>query len=236
MTAPYSSTPQGNRNPAIQRGASANIKIPWGEIARTGIDIIGKERQNRLNRKEAQKQRDFQERMSNTSYERAVKDMRIAGINPMLAYQQGGASSPGGAQARMEDVLGPALSSAMALMRMKKELKLLDEQTRVAHETAYMTQQTGNLRSTENTIASAGASMTTPYGVDFKVLTNEHLRAQIARTRQQTSQMRLSPFLTRLTGTDSPRHMADIFNRSQGALGKRYNRPYRFGNRLRNRR
>lgn len=55
---------------------------------------------NNFSAEQAALNRNFQERMSNTAYQRAVKDMQEAGLNPMLAYSQGGASSPNGSSAQ----------------------------------------------------------------------------------------------------------------------------------------
>lgn len=75
---------------------------------------------NRMQMELADKQMAFQERMSNSAYQRGMEDMRKAGLNPMLAFSQGGASAPSGAMAQLTaprpgDIGAGLMHSASAL-------------------------------------------------------------------------------------------------------------------------
>lgn len=123
-----------------------------------------------FNAHQSSKQMDFQERMSNTAHQREVKDLRAAGLNPILSSKYGGSSTPPGsaAQAARADVAGNFAKG----YNLGGEKALLAAQTEAQHSAAQLSQAQAkdlNLTQTErinnllaqNAATLAGTNLTT---------------------------------------------------------------------------
>lgn len=132
------------------------MAFPWAAVIGAGASIGGGLLQSAGAAAQNQAQRDiadnanvaaaerayaaqqFSEYMSNTAYQRTMEDMRKAGLNPILAYQQGGASTPQGVMAPVQmaqlenemEGLGEGVASAAQKAKDAEAAQLAHEQTK----------------------------------------------------------------------------------------------------------
>lgn len=102
---------------------------------------VGASQANKQNIALSREQMKFQEQMANTAHQREVKDLRAAGLNPILSAGGQGASAPTGAMAQVQNTLEGASSSALQLAAIRKDLKMTDSQTNLNEIQGQVAQQ-----------------------------------------------------------------------------------------------
>ncbi|QXP07851.1 MAG: DNA pilot protein [Arizlama microvirus] len=141
---------------------------------------FGTQSQNAANAAQNQAQMDFQREMSNTSYQRAVKDLQAAGLNPMLAYSQGGASTPVGSQALMQNVLGnTATSGSQAYQAAAQSNNLIQQNENLKAQVQLTDNQSDKTRAETLNILDDNPNIKARYK---QILADTFMKDEIAKT------------------------------------------------------
>jgi hypothetical protein len=172
----------------VAKADAVSNPFSWSSLIPSAVGAVGSylgaEQTNKASAEQAQKQMDFQERMSSSAHQREVKDLIAAGLNPMLSAKLGGASSPAGAMAPVQNVLGQATASAAQNYQLETQAKLIR-----AQETNTLAQ--ADLTNTNNLVELSKMPGYQKYGEQVDALIKMQLNNALASAAQARQQQAL---------------------------------------------
>lgn len=150
--------------------------ISGGDILKAGTGLLGSalgafgqsqtnqkswdiaQASNAASAEQAQKQMDFQERMRETQYQTTVQDLKKAGLNPMLAYAQGGAGVPAGAMGsismpQFKSPISSGKEAAMQVASVMADVEKKDAETTEAFSRTTVNEQNAKLLDAQTNLA-----------------------------------------------------------------------------------
>lgn len=172
----------------VAKADAVSNPFSWSSLIPSAVGAVGSylgaEQTNKASAEQSQKQMDFQERMSSSAHQREVKDLIAAGLNPMLSAKLGGASSPAGAMAPVQNVLGQATASASQNYQLESQAKLIR-----AQETNTLAQ--ADLTNTNNLVELSKMPGYQKYGDQVDALIKMQLNNALASAAQARQQQAL---------------------------------------------
>lgn len=136
-----------------------------GPLLGAAGSVIGGVLANQESASSAQKQMDFQERMSDTQYQRTVSDMKAAGLNPMLAAFSGQpVSSPSGSSYTAQNPASGLVSAGQSVadsLKVPSQISQIDALTSLANAQKTSESYLQGLRMVQSDLAAAQKDVAT---------------------------------------------------------------------------